>query len=74
MSQNKIKLLDRIVMLLSGAFSSCALFIKYGDDIFHFSSPNSIGKDWKSVSEDMGVAMYKLREQYENEQPEQEIQ
>ncbi len=68
MREYKIKLWDRIVTLLSGAFSSCALFIKYGDDIYHFSTPNSIGRDWKSVSEDMGMAMYKLREEYEKQQ------
>ncbi len=66
MREYRIKILDRILTLLSGAFSSCALFIKYGDDIYHFSTPNSLGKDWKSVSEDLGLAMYKLREEYEN--------
>ncbi len=66
MREYRINILDRILTLLSGAFSSCALFIKYGDDIYHFSTPNSLGKDWKSVSEDLGLAMYKLREEYEN--------
>ncbi len=68
MSEHRIKIVERILTLLSGAFSSCALFIKYGDDIYHFSTPNSIGRDWKSVSEDMGIAMYKLRKKYEDEQ------
>lgn len=48
--------------LLSGAFSSCAIFVKYGDEIYHFNSSNSLSKDWKVVSEDIGVAMFKFKE------------
>jgi len=47
--------------LLSGAFSSCAIFVKYGDEIYHFNSSHSMSKDWKTVSEDIGVAMFKHR-------------
>lgn len=48
--------------LISGALSSCAIFVKYSDDIFHYNNSDSISKDWKNVSEDIGVAMYKLKE------------
>lgn len=65
MIYKNISLLTRIAALLSGAFSSCALFVKYGDDIFHFDSSSSIGKDWRMISEDMGVAMYYFEEDYD---------
>ena len=67
MKKITINIYDRFLMLLSGAFSSCALFVKYGDDIYHFNSPTSLGRDWKMISEDMGVAMYKLRDEYEEQ-------
>lgn len=55
--------IDKLVpSLLSGAFSSCAIFVKYGDEIYHFKSSNSLSKDWKIVSEDIGIAMLKFRE------------
>ncbi|MFI4984108.1 MAG: hypothetical protein ACHP6I_02790 [Rickettsiales bacterium] len=57
-----ISWLSRLATLLSGAFSSCALFVKYGDDVYHFNSQNSIGKDWLTISEDIGVAMYYFEE------------
>ena len=55
--------IDKLVpSLLSGAFSSCAIFVKYGDEIYHFKSYNSLSKDWKVISEDIGVAMFKYKE------------
>jgi len=64
----RTKLWDRIIVLFSGAFSSCALFVKHGNEIRRFSTHNSMSKDWKIIGEDMQVAMYKLRKSYENKQ------
>lgn len=65
MLYKNISWISRFAALMSGAFSSCALFIKYGDDILHFDSSSSIGKDWRLISEDMEVAMYFFEEDYE---------
>lgn len=53
---------NTLAALISGAFSSCAIFVKYSDEIYHFDPVNSASKDWKNVSEDIGVAMFKLKE------------
>ena len=54
--------MDILVALVSGAFSSCAMFVKYSTDIYYFNSAASASKDWKNVSEDIGIAMFRLKE------------
>lgn len=58
----RIPLFDGLANLISGAFSSCAMFVKYSDDIYHFNPAGSASKDWKNISEDMGIAMFRLKE------------
>jgi hypothetical protein len=66
----KPPLKEIIRQVYNGIGVSCALFKKYGNDIYMFNSQYSLMKDWNMVGDDIIISMKKFKRDYnENTKP-----